>query len=202
MGNLPSRFRAHLAPGQRSCNATGPGQRERRWYAQVPLSDAPRRLRGSGTDSRRDRITLCLSTQVGCRRSCTFCQTARQGFQGNLTAGEIVNQFHSVPERDGITNIVYMGMGEPLDNPGETAASPRALCRTRRVRPAAATDHPLNGRNPPAAAGVPREPRDRRRQSRGESAQPFPEERRRIMPVENANPIEETLRLIRSRRGR
>ena len=67
-------------------------------------------------DGYRERATLCVSSQVGCRMGCRFCMTARQGFQSNLTAGEIVNQVRSLPERANLTNIVYMGMGEPLDN--------------------------------------------------------------------------------------
>ncbi len=63
-----------------------------------------------------NRNTLCISSQVGCKMGCLFCMTARQGFQKNLTAGEILNQIASLPERDGLTNVVYMGMGEPMDN--------------------------------------------------------------------------------------
>jgi len=63
-----------------------------------------------------ERATLCISTQIGCKRGCTFCMTGKQGFQGQLTTGEILNQYASCPERDQITNIVYMGMGEPFDN--------------------------------------------------------------------------------------
>ncbi len=62
------------------------------------------------------RHTLCISSQVGCKLGCLFCMTARQGFQGNLTAGEIINQVVSLPERGKITNLVFMGMGEPFDN--------------------------------------------------------------------------------------
>jgi 23S rRNA (adenine2503-C2)-methyltransferase len=63
-----------------------------------------------------DRTTLCLSSQIGCKMGCEFCMTARQGFQGNLTSGEILNQVVSLPERDLLTNYVFMGMGEPLAN--------------------------------------------------------------------------------------
>ena len=63
-----------------------------------------------------DRATLCVSTQIGCKMGCLFCMTGKQGFQGNLSAGEILNQIQSLPEFDKLTNIVYMGMGEPLDN--------------------------------------------------------------------------------------
>jgi len=64
-----------------------------------------------------DYATLCVSTQIGCRRACAFCLTGRQRFQGNLTAAEILNQYAQLPERTRVRNIVFMGMGEPLDNP-------------------------------------------------------------------------------------
>ena len=63
-----------------------------------------------------ERATLCVSSQVGCKMGCVFCMTGKQGFQGNLSAGDIVNQLRSIPEWQGITNVVYMGMGEPMDN--------------------------------------------------------------------------------------
>ncbi|MCG8579223.1 MAG: 23S rRNA (adenine(2503)-C(2))-methyltransferase RlmN [Bacteroidales bacterium] len=63
-----------------------------------------------------NRNTLCISSQVGCKMGCLFCMTARQGFQKNLTSNEILNQIASLPERDTLTNVVYMGMGEPMDN--------------------------------------------------------------------------------------
>lgn len=64
----------------------------------------------------KERATLCVSTQIGCKMGCLFCMTGKQGFQGNLTSGEIINQIRSLPEFDRLTNVVYMGMGEPLDN--------------------------------------------------------------------------------------
>ena len=64
----------------------------------------------------KERATLCVSTQIGCKMNCLFCMTGKQGFQGNLSAGEIVNQIHSLPEFEKLTNVVYMGMGEPMDN--------------------------------------------------------------------------------------
>ena len=143
------------------------------------------------------RATLCISTQVGCRRSCTFCQTARQGFQGNLSAGEILNQYHSIAERSSITNIVYMGMGEPLDNAEETLKSVDLFTdpdgyglAERRVTLSTVGIHPqleqfLDASGANLAVSL---------------HSPFPQERRQIMPVERANPIEETVGLIRSRR--
>ena len=63
-----------------------------------------------------ERLTICVSSQVGCRMNCDFCMTGKMGFQDNLTANEILNQVYSVPDSDKITNLVFMGMGEPLDN--------------------------------------------------------------------------------------
>jgi len=62
------------------------------------------------------RATLCVSSQVGCKMGCKFCATGKQGFQAQLSSNEILNQLRSIPEFEDITNIVYMGMGEPLDN--------------------------------------------------------------------------------------
>lgn len=63
-----------------------------------------------------DRATLCVSSQVGCKMNCHFCMTGKQGFSGNLSANEIMNQLYSVSEAEQLTNAVFMGMGEPLDN--------------------------------------------------------------------------------------
>ncbi|MBF9018823.1 23S rRNA (adenine(2503)-C(2))-methyltransferase RlmN [Oceanispirochaeta sp. M2] len=63
-----------------------------------------------------DRATLCISSQVGCKRSCSFCMTGKQGLQGQLSSAEILNQIFSLPEFETLSNVVYMGMGEPLDN--------------------------------------------------------------------------------------
>lgn len=71
----------------------------------------------------KERATLCVSSQVGCKMGCLFCMTGKQGFQGQLTAGQIVNQIHSLPEKEQLTNVVYMGMGEPFDNLTEVLKS-------------------------------------------------------------------------------
>lgn len=73
-----------------------------------------------------DRATLCVSSQVGCKMNCYFCATGKMGFKANLTASDIINQILSVPPRPEngehpmtpLTNVVFMGMGEPLDNFG------------------------------------------------------------------------------------
>ena len=75
----------------------------------------------------KERSTVCVSCQVGCKMGCLFCMTGKQGFQGNLSSGEILNQYRSIPEWRNITNIVYMGMGEPLDNVSEVLKSLEVL---------------------------------------------------------------------------
>ena len=80
------------------------------------------------SDSRK---TLCLSTQVGCRLNCSFCLTASLGLKRNLTAGEIIGQHIAInqelEEKDKITNVVFMGMGEPLDNYGPVVDALRLM---------------------------------------------------------------------------
>ena len=64
----------------------------------------------------RDRATICVSSQAGCKMNCSFCMTGRQGFHGNLSCAQIINQVLSIPESEALTNLVFMGMGEPMDN--------------------------------------------------------------------------------------
>jgi 23S rRNA (adenine2503-C2)-methyltransferase len=63
-----------------------------------------------------DRLTVCVSSQIGCKMDCDFCMTGKMGFHGNLSVTEILNQVYSVPDAEKLTNLVFMGMGEPLDN--------------------------------------------------------------------------------------
>ena len=63
-----------------------------------------------------DRATLCVSSVVGCKMNCLFCQTGKHGYEGSLTAADILNQIYALPERDRLTNIVFMVQGEPMDN--------------------------------------------------------------------------------------
>ena len=75
----------------------------------------------------KERKTVCVSSQVGCKMGCLFCMTGKQGFNGQLGAGEIVNQIRMIEEFGSITNIVYMGMGEPFDNFDEVLKSTQIL---------------------------------------------------------------------------
>jgi 23S rRNA (adenine2503-C2)-methyltransferase len=84
---------------------------------------------------RRQRATICISSQVGCAVNCQFCLTAKLGFQRNLTAGEIAGQVVAVFERHGIevgrdrVNLVFMGMGEPFLNYDNFMGAVRLLVR-------------------------------------------------------------------------
>lgn len=65
------------------------------------------------------RNTVCVSAQCGCARACAYCRTGEMGLRADLTAARIVNQVMAIPESASVTHIVFMGMGEPLDNPDE-----------------------------------------------------------------------------------
>lgn len=143
----------------------------------------------------RDRKTVCVSSQVGCKMGCLFCFTAKQGFQGQLTAGEIVNQIRSIDEFKEVTNIVYMGMGEPFDNLGEVlksieiltsdwgyAMSPRRITvSTIGIIPGMLTF--LEKSEAHLAVSL---------------HTPFHEERQKLMPVQVAYPIDEVVKEIKS----
>ena len=142
-----------------------------------------------------DRATLCISSQVGCKMGCLFCMTGRQGFQGNLTAGEIINQIHSLPERDKLTNVVYMGMGEPLDNLESVLDSITILTSDWGYAwsPKRITVSTI-GMIPAITTFL-----DRCQAHLAISLHtPFEEQRRMLMPIEKTNPLPEVLRLIRS----
>jgi 23S rRNA (adenine2503-C2)-methyltransferase len=142
------------------------------------------------------RGTLCLSVQVGCKMGCLFCMTGRQGFQAHLTAGEILNQYLSLPERDRVTNIVYMGMGEPLDNLTNVLASLEILCSDYGfgLSPTRITVSTI-GLVPAMRTFL-----DSTRCHLAVSLHtPFEEERRRLMPVENVHPISDVIAELRAR---
>jgi 23S rRNA (adenine2503-C2)-methyltransferase len=141
-----------------------------------------------------DRNTLCVSSQVGCKMGCLFCMTGKQGFQGQLSSGEIINQIRSLPERESLTNIVYMGMGEPLDNVPELMKSLEILTSDygmamspRRITVSTIGIIPgmiefLNNSECHLAVSL---------------HTPFDEERKKLMPVQNVYPIKDVLKIIK-----
>ena len=142
----------------------------------------------------KDRKTLCVSSQAGCKMACKFCMTGRQGFHGNLSVQDILSQFFAVEEAGELTNTVFMGMGEPLDNwdtvkqvievltaPWGLAWSPKRITLS--------------------TIGVLPNLRKYLDESRCHLAvslhTPFPEERLRMMPVEKAWPLQDVIDLIK-----
>jgi len=143
----------------------------------------------------RNRHTLCVSCQVGCKMGCLFCMTAKQGFQGNLSAGEILNQLRSLPEWRKITNIVFMGMGEPFDNLDYVMQSLEILT----------SDYGFAmspGRITVSTIGIVPAIKTFLEQSACHLAvslhSPFEEQRRQLMPIGNVYSLEEVLDTIRS----
>ncbi len=141
-----------------------------------------------------DRATLCVSSQAGCRMGCKFCATARQGLQHSLSALEILNQVASIAESDELTNIVFMGMGEPLDNIDNTLAAIEIL--TAKWGYAWSPS-----RITLSTAGVGRELRRLLDSTAVHLAislhNPYHDERAEIMPIENAYPIAEIIEILR-----
>ncbi|HAS82541.1 MAG TPA: 23S rRNA (adenine(2503)-C(2))-methyltransferase RlmN [Verrucomicrobia bacterium] len=141
-----------------------------------------------------ERYTLCISTQAGCRMGCRFCMTGRQGFLANLSTDEILNQIRSVPEFLKLTNIVFMGMGEPFDNLDAVMASIGILTSHRgfNIPPRRITV---------STAGVLPGIRVFLEKTRCPLAvslhSPFADERRSLMPIENAYPLSEVIAVIR-----
>ncbi len=142
-----------------------------------------------------DRATICVSSQSGCRMGCRFCMTARQGFQGNLTSNEILNQFRSIPEHTRLTNMVYMGMGEPFDNLDEVLKSLEVL-----TSPWGYGWSPT--RITVSTVGIVDKMQTFLDSTKCHLAvslhSPFDHEREAMMPVQKAHPVKEVLDIIRS----
>lgn len=141
-----------------------------------------------------DRKTLCVSSQSGCRMGCKFCMTGRQGFHGHLCAADIISQFLSVEESADLTNAVFMGMGEPLDNYDSVMKAIEILTADW-----AFAWSPK--RITVSTIGVLPTLRRFLDESRCHLAvslhSPFPGERQSLMPIQKAYPIEEVIELIR-----
>ena len=142
-----------------------------------------------------DRATLCISSQAGCRMGCRFCATGRQGLQHSLSTNEILNQIGSLPEREQLSNVVFMGMGEPLDNMdnllpaleiltsewGFGWSPTRITVSTAGV--ASQLERFLNSTQVHLAVSL---------------HNPFSDERAEIMPIEKAWPIRKVVEILRT----
>ena len=142
----------------------------------------------------RQRATLCVSSQVGCKMNCYFCMTGKQGFTRNLTSHEIINQIISVPKSETLTNLVFMGMGEPLDNYDELLKVLRILTEPWGLAwsPRRITVSTIGYR--PALRRFIEETECHLALS---LHAPYPEQRAEVMPVEKAFPVKELLALLR-----
>ncbi len=146
-------------------------------------------------DRDNNRATLCVSSQMGCKMNCQFCMTGKQGYHGNLTANEIINQIFSIPESESLTNIVYMGMGEPMDNLTEVIKSLRVMTEKWGLAwsPKRITV---------SSIGKLDELKQLAEQTDVHIAisvhSPFHEERLKLMPVEKAYPITKVMELLRN----
>ncbi len=141
-----------------------------------------------------DRKTLCVSSQSGCRMGCKFCMTGRQGFHGHLSAADILSQFISIDESQELTNAVFMGMGEPLDNWENVSRAIEVLTADWGF-----------GWSPKritlSSVGVLPNLRKYLEESRCHLAislhDPFADERASMMPVQKAYPLDEVVAMIR-----
>ncbi len=140
------------------------------------------------------RATLCVSSQAGCRRQCRFCMTGKQGLQSNLTSGEILNQIYGIPEWENLTNLVFMGMGEPLDNTDEVLKSLEILTSEEGL---AWSPKRITLSTVGILPGLERFLRESQCHLALSLHNPFSEERAEIMPVEKKYPLKEILHLIR-----
>lgn len=141
-----------------------------------------------------DRATLCVSSQVGCKMNCSFCMTGKQGFASDLNANQILNQIQALPESGMLTNIVFMGMGEPLDNTEN-------LFKVLEVLTASYGYSWSPKRITVSTIGVMKGLKLFLEKSDCHLAvslhSPFPEERLSLMPVEKVFPLQGVLDLIR-----
>ncbi len=138
--------------------------------------------------------TLCLSTQAGCKMGCKFCMTGTLGFHGHLTAGDILNQIFSIPESEKLTNLVYMGEGEPCDNIDAVLRSLEIMTASwgcawspRRITISSVGYIP----------GLKRLLDESECHVAISLHNPFPQERAEIMPIEKVHSITEVIRLLK-----
>lgn len=141
-----------------------------------------------------DRATLCVSSQAGCKMGCRFCMTARQGFQHQLSAGEILNQVLAIPESEQLTNIVFMGMGEPMDNIAEVIRATEILTADWGLAwsPTRITVSTIG-----VIPAMERLLRETKVHLAVSLHNPFPEERAMLMPLEKKYPAAEVVDALR-----
>ncbi len=141
-----------------------------------------------------DRATLCVSCQAGCKMGCRFCVTGQQGFHGSLSAGDILNQLFAIPEFENLTNVVFMGMGEPMDNLDAILAATEIMTATWGLgwSPKRITVSTVG-----IIPGLRRFLDESQCHLAVSLHNPVTAERQQIMPVEKAYPLNEVLSLLK-----
>ncbi|MBP5190428.1 MAG: 23S rRNA (adenine(2503)-C(2))-methyltransferase RlmN [Bacteroidales bacterium] len=141
-----------------------------------------------------DRATLCVSCQTGCKMGCRFCVTGQQGFHGNISAAQILNQIISIPESSSLTNIVFMGMGEPMDNYDAVCSAINAITAPWGM---GWSPHRITV----SSVGITPMLRRLIDETQVDIAvslhNAFPEQRAAMMPMEKAYPIKETIAMLK-----
>jgi 23S rRNA (adenine2503-C2)-methyltransferase len=141
------------------------------------------------------RNTVCVSTQSGCRMGCPFCVTGKYGFHGNLDAGDIVNQVIGIPEAEKVTHVVFMGMGEPMDNIGNVLKACGILSSEwgRALSQSNITVSTVG-----ITPGVKQFLENSECNLTISLFSPFPDERRMVVPAETKYPVNDIIKLMRS----
>lgn len=141
-----------------------------------------------------DRATLCISSQIGCQMNCEFCATGKQGFKGNLTSGQIINQIFGIEKFENLTNIVYMGMGEPLNNTDEVLKSIEIVTANYGM---AWSPKRITLSTVGVIPGLKRFLEESNCNLAISLHIPYPEIRATLMPAEKAYPIQDVLSLVK-----
>lgn len=142
----------------------------------------------------KERATLCVSIQVGCKMNCYFCMTGKQGFTAQLSVNEVINQMVSIPEFENLTNVVFMGMGEPFDNVDELLKALEIITSDYGFgwSPKRITVSTIG-----VIPGLKRFLEESNCNLAISLHSPFAEERQKLMPIERKYPITDVLDLIR-----
>ena len=141
-----------------------------------------------------DRATLCVSTQAGCKMGCRFCMTGTLGFHGHLTAADILNQIFSIPDTDKLTNIVYMGEGEPMDNLDNVLRSLNAMTNAWGC---AWSPKRITVSSVGITKGLKRYIEESECHLAISLHNPFAIERQEVMPIEKVNHLSEVIALLK-----
>jgi 23S rRNA (adenine2503-C2)-methyltransferase len=140
------------------------------------------------------RNTVCVSTQSGCRMGCSFCVTSRYGYRGNLTAGEIVNQIIAIPYSSNVTHVVFMGMGEPMDNIGNVLKACKIITSEWGL---AISSKNVTVSTVGIMPGIERFLSESECNLTLSIFSPFPSERKKMVPVESKYPVGSIIKLLK-----